>query len=199
MGIKFFMHKWILAAVIGMSIAVSFIVIKYGLRPKPVPIIKASNFEEPRMLATYLYRQLFQKFKTVDVVIFGFNEENAYEKSVVEEVIAIVTNERGEDLPEFLLFTPDESFSNSGMSRQKEARKRFNDNALSFTMINLDGVAEAPGILDCEKDHTYSTWLSCIKAQKVRQINRARKADPKKPTAIVENQSLHDIMIYIRD
>lgn len=192
------MHKWIITTVVGLSIIISFVVIKYGLRPKPIPIIKASNFEEPKKLATYLHRQLFQKFKSVDVIVFGFNKANSYESEMVNAVIEIVTKENREKLPEFVFLTPEESYSASGMSRQPEVKRRYGEKMLAFTVINLEGVSEADGIEDCEKNREYPVWINCMKSQKMRQMNRARRVDTAKTIAIVENQSLEDIFIYIR-
>ncbi len=191
------MHKWILTSVIGLSIAVCFVVIKFGLRPKPVPIIKASNFEDPKMLGTYIVRQLYQKLNGAPTVAFGMDFSNAYQRSVVESVIKDVSEKNKKAT--FELLSPNESFSNSGASKQDELRKKYGDQIVVFTIVDLKGVPMAPEVLDCEKDHTYSVWLECIKQQKVRQMSKARRVNLEKPIATVENQSQKDIMIYIRE
>jgi hypothetical protein len=189
------MYKWILGAVIGLSFIACLVVVKFGLKPKPIPIIKASNFEDPKLLSTYINRQLYQKLRSNPVIAFGFDKSNAYEKAVVDELIKIVTDETKENPPQFKTLTPEESFSGSASNRQKEFGEKF----ISFTVINLKGVAEAPEVTNCEVDHTYSVWLECMKGQKMRQINRAKKVKPGKPVGMVENQSQKDIMIYIRE
>lgn len=189
------MYKWILGAVIGLSLIASLAVVKFGLKPKPIPIIKASNFEDPKLLATYINRQLYQKLRSNPVIAFGFNKDNVYEKAVIDSLIKTVSEETKENPPQFKILTPEESFFGSTLNRQKEFGEKF----ISFTVVNLDGVAEAPEVTNCEVDHTYSVWLACMKGQKMRQINRAKKVKPGKPVGMVENQSQKDIMIYIRE
>lgn len=189
------MYKWILGAVIGLSFIACLVVVKFGLKPKPIPIIKASNFEDPKLLSTYINRQLYQKLRSNPVIAFGFDKDNAYEKAVVDELIKIVTDETKENPPQFKTMTPEESFFGSTSNRQKEFGEKF----ISFTVINLKGVTEAPEVTNCEVDHTYSVWLECMKGQKMRQINRAKKVKRGKPVGMVENQSQKDIMIYIRE
>jgi len=189
------MYKWILGAVIGLSLIASLAVVRFGLKPKPIPIIKASNFEDPKLLATYINRQLYQKLRSNSVIAFGFNKDNAYEKAVIDSLIEIVSEETKENPPQFKTLTPEESFFGSTLNRQKEFGEKF----ISFTVVNLDGVTEAPEVMNCEVDHTYSVWLECMKSQKMRQINRAKKVKPGKPVGMVENQSQKDIMIYIRE
>lgn len=192
------MHKWILAAVISLSVIACLVVIEFGLKPKPIPIIKASNFEEPELLANYINRQLYQKLKHNKVIVFGFDKENFFEKKLVDKLIELVSQETKENPPQFVLLTSDESFSGSSSSRQDEIRSRYGDGLLSFSIINLKNTTEAPEIVNCEKNHDYPIWLDCIKKQKVRQINRAKKVNLEKPVGLVENQSQKDIMIYIK-
>lgn len=194
------MYKWILGVVIGLSIFVCFVVIKYGLRPKPIPIIKASNFEDPAKLGTYIYRQLFQKLNASSVIVFGLNNTNNYQLAVansVQEILKQEKEERKESLPEFIFLSSEESYSNSPATKIEDIRKKYS-NFISFTFVDLKDIQPASEILDCEKDHTYNIWLNCIQQQKVRQMLKARKVDVNKPVAIVENQSQKDIMVYIR-
>ncbi len=193
------MHKWILGTVIGLSIIACLTVIKFGLKPKPVPIIKASNFEQPELLATYINRQLYQRLRSAKTIVLGFNKENIFEKKIVETLIELVTNETKEQPPQFILLTPDESFSGSNSTRQNEIRERYGGKLVAFSIFNLKDVAEAQEIINCELDHTYPIWLDCMKRQKVRQINRAKKVILDKPVGLVEIQSQRDILIYIRE
>lgn len=190
------MYKWITAAVVALSILTCAAVLKFGLLPKPIPIIKASNFEDPKLLGLYIYRQLFYKLTNNDVLAFGFNKENPYEQQVVDTVIENLKNLKTK-MPEIISLTADESYSGSSFSKQEQIRSRYGNKALVFTLYNLKDVIPAEEIQNCEVDHTYNVWLECIKKQKVRQINKAKKVDLKKPIGIVENQSQKDILIYI--
>lgn len=193
------MHKWIIGVVIGLSVIASLTVVKFGLKPKPVPIIKASNFEQPELLATYINRQLYQRLRSANTIILGFNKDNPFEKKVVDTLIELISNETKEKTPQFVLLTPDESYSGSSSTRQTEIRERYGDKIMAFSIFNLKGVEEAPEIINCELDHTYPIWLDCMKKQKVRQINRAKKVVLEKPVGLVESQSQRDILIYIKE
>ena len=128
------MHKWILAAVIGLSVIACLTVIKFGLKPKPVPIIKASNFEQPELLATYINRQLYQRLRSAKVIVFGFNKENAFEKKIVDKAIELISAETKEKPPEFVLLTSDESYSGSNSARVNEVRERYGGKLISFSV-----------------------------------------------------------------
>ena len=193
------MYKWVLGIVVLLSLLASFSVIKFGLKPKPIPIIKASNFEEPEKLATYINRQLYQKLRTSKILVFGFDKENQFEKKSVDSVIQLLNQDLKDKMPEIVLLRSDESYSGSSSSRISEIEERYGkEKLMSFTFVNLRGIEEAPEIMDCEVDHTYPIWLECIKKQKVRQIHRGKKVDTLKPSAIVEYQSAKDIMVYIK-
>lgn len=188
-----------MVTVIGFSLLATFSVIKFGLKPKAVPIIKASNFEDPVKLGNYIHRQLYQKLLTSSPLVFGYNKENLYEKKVIETVIELVSKNQKEKSSQIVQFSADETYSGSSSNRQSEIKSHYGENLLAFSVINLKGVEEAKEIINCESDHTYSVWLDCMKKQKVRQINRAKKVDVTKPVGIVELQSQRDILIYIRE
>lgn len=187
-----------MTGIIVVSLATSFFVAKYGLRGRATPIIKASNFVTPEYLAMYINRQLYQRLKTSSPIVFGYDKNNEYEKKAVEKIISYIWEDLKGKSPEIIQVSADESYSGSSSSRIEEIKKRYGNNILSFTLIDLKDVTEAPEILDCEKDQHYPVWIECTKAQKLRQIMNAKKVDFEKPIAIVEAQSQIDIMVYIR-
>lgn len=193
------MYKWVLGIVIGLSVIASVSVMVFGLRPKPIPIIKSSNFEEPEKLANYIHRQLYERLKTSSPILIGFEKNNEYQLRVVTELIQILTRELKDKMPEVIFLSPEESYTHATVARQDEMIKKYGGNFIAFTMVDIRGVPEANDLENCEMDHDYKIWLDCTRKQKVRQMIHARKVDPAKTLAQVENQSQKDIMIYIRE
>lgn len=75
------------------SLFATFMVVKFGLNPKPISIIKASNFEEPEKLARYIFRQLYPKLKLVPILAFGDDISNPYSQKVVESLFQFLSQE----------------------------------------------------------------------------------------------------------
>lgn len=189
-----------MTGIIFFSLTASFLIAKYGMKSRAIPIIKASNFQSPDYLAMYINRQLYQRLKTSSPIIFGYNKNDAYEKEIVKRTIGYISEDLKGHNPEIIELGADESFMGSGSSQIEEIKKRYNrEDILSFTLVNLKGVAETSEIVDCEKDHTYSVWIACMKKQKLREILRAKKVKFDEPIAVVETQSQIDIMVYIRE
>lgn len=189
-----------MTAIIFFSLTASFLVAKYGLKARAIPIIKPSNFQSPDYLAMYINRQLYQRLKTSSPIIFGYNKDDAYEKEIVKRTISYISEDLKGKLPEIIELDADESFTGSASTQIEEIKKRYKrENILSFTLVNLKGVTEATETVDCEKDHAYSVWIDCKKKQKLREILRAKKVKFDEPIGVVETQSQIDIMIYIRE
>ena len=64
---------WILLAVI-ISTAVYF-TIRYGLRPKPVPVLNPTSFAELNEIGVVLYKVLYQSIRTERIVLLGSSDE----------------------------------------------------------------------------------------------------------------------------
>jgi hypothetical protein len=184
------MYKWIIGAIVGFSLLASFSLLKFGVGPRAIPIIKASNFEEPETLGLYIHRQLYQRLNTSTPIGFGFNKENPYEQKVVNSVINYITedkNKSNEKMPKIVLLS---------VSEAESATRR--EMPLVFTLVNLENTEVAADYENCETHPKSEERLICLKKQKLREINRAKKVDLKKPIAIVETESQSDIVIYIK-
>jgi hypothetical protein len=191
------MYKWIIGAIIVFSLLATYSISKFGLGPASVPIIKPSNFETPETLGLYLHRQLYQRLTTSSPIIFGFDRSDVYEQKVVESLINHIDEDLKGKVPQILIVPADQSYTQN--SDPAEIQKKYGDKFITFTLVNLIGTQEGEDMVNCEKEKVYSVWLECTKKQKVRQINHAKKVDLQKPIAIVETQSEHDVMIYIRE
>ena len=64
---------WILLAVI-ISTAVYF-TIRYGLRPKPVPVLNPTAFTQLNQIGVVIYKVLYQSIRTERIVLLGSSEE----------------------------------------------------------------------------------------------------------------------------
>lgn len=60
---------WILAALV-LSTAVYF-VIRYGLRPKPIPVMNATQFENTEQIGAVIYRRLRTDIRAERIVLLG--------------------------------------------------------------------------------------------------------------------------------
>jgi hypothetical protein len=64
---------WILLAVI-ISTGVYF-TIRYGLRPKPIPVLNPTEFQELKQIGVVLYKRLHQNIRTERIVMLGSSAE----------------------------------------------------------------------------------------------------------------------------
>lgn len=64
---------WILVA-ISVSTAVYF-TIRYGLRPKPIPVLNPTSFERPDQIGIVVYKRLRQNIRGERIVLLGINKE----------------------------------------------------------------------------------------------------------------------------
>lgn len=64
---------WILTAVV-ISTGVYF-TIRYGLRPKPIPVLNPTEFSELNQIGTVLYKRLHQNIRAERLVLLGSSED----------------------------------------------------------------------------------------------------------------------------
>src|SRR5579872_4491460 len=65
------MKRWIWFAVsIFISTSVYF-TIRYGLRPKPIPVMNASEFERPEQIGAVIYKRLYEEVGSERVLLLG--------------------------------------------------------------------------------------------------------------------------------
>ncbi len=64
---------WIVLAVV-ISTGVYF-TIRYGLRPKPVPVLNPTQFTQLNEIGVVLYKRLYQSIRTERMVVLGSSEE----------------------------------------------------------------------------------------------------------------------------
>ena len=64
---------WILIALIS-SVGVYF-TIRYGLRPKPIPILNPTHFENPEQIGAVMYRRLRQNLRAEQLLVLGSHKD----------------------------------------------------------------------------------------------------------------------------
>lgn len=64
---------WIIVAVV-ISTGVYF-TIRYGLRPKPIPVMNPTEFQELRQIGTVIYKRLNQNIRAERIVLLGSSED----------------------------------------------------------------------------------------------------------------------------
>ena len=67
------MIKWYFSFLAIVVICLVTLIVKFGLNPKPKPIIKPSNFSEPNVIGQTIYRQLYKDIHLFNFVAFGVN------------------------------------------------------------------------------------------------------------------------------
>ncbi len=81
---------WIFTAVV-ISTGVYF-TIRYGLRPKPIPVMNPTQFQELKQIGTVLYKRLNQNIRAERIVLLGSNEDvKEYEQvwaGLIESAVA---------------------------------------------------------------------------------------------------------------
>ncbi len=60
---------WILAAVLISTVVYS--TIRYGLRPKPIPVLNATEFENPEQIGAVIYKRLRQNIRPERLIVLG--------------------------------------------------------------------------------------------------------------------------------
>lgn len=66
---------WIVIAVVS-SVGVYF-TIRYGLRPKPIPILNPTHFENPEQIGAVIYRRLRQNLRSERLLVIGSKKDLA--------------------------------------------------------------------------------------------------------------------------
>src|SRR5262245_15619123 len=81
---------WIFLAVM-ISTGVYF-TIRYGLRPKPIPVLNPTEFQELKQIGVVLYKRLHQNIRAERIVMLGSSEDiKGYEQiwqGLAESVLA---------------------------------------------------------------------------------------------------------------
>ncbi len=52
-----------------------YFTIRYGLRPKPIPVLNPTQFQELKQIGTVLYKRLHQNIRAERIVLLGSSEE----------------------------------------------------------------------------------------------------------------------------
>lgn len=65
------MLKWVLSLASVILLAGLVFSIKFGVAPKPIPLIKATEFENPKEIGVLVYRRLLQDIREQPIVIVG--------------------------------------------------------------------------------------------------------------------------------
>jgi hypothetical protein len=188
-----FMWKKLLVSIFILSALSTFLVIQFGLRPKSVPVIRPSNFENPEKLSFYIYRQMFQVLSNSQVIAFGVHEADSYHLKVVEDLKIRLGSSK-----EYYILKAEDAYHKLPNAKIHEIEKNKNLQIPSFIFENLDNVKVISQLQDCSNDLRFTFWLECLKENKLRQIFIAKRVKENLPAAVFERVSERDWVSFIK-
>lgn len=178
------MWKLVLIVTLILSGISSFVVIRFGLRPKSVPVIRPSNFESGNKLGEYIYRQMFQVLNQAQHVAFGYDPSSSFQKEAVE----IIKSKLGSSKTYYDLDVTNAYHRNEG-SKILELEKSLQIRIPSFVFEDLTDVEVIQELQDCSSDLRFQIWMKCLKENKLRQISISKKVKPDQIAAVFERMS----------
>lgn len=219
------MKRWIwIVIAIGASTAIYF-TIRYGLRPKPIPVMNATKFDRSEQIGIVIYKRLRQIVRAERVVLLGSSAGADDDQNVWQGFLKAAVAD-GEKLAIFnpqdvdgLVFidkikadiaakslvvvqglTPDVSHLVAG-SLSKKLEKVVGHPVLSLGSLPFIVRAEDYGdlqsqCLDAIENQTPVQRLDCA-AQKVARKNLKKKLDPQQIWAVMERHGLKEYLLFI--
>ncbi len=187
------MWKYIVAAILLLSLGSTYYVVSFGLRPRSIPIIRPSNFENPDKLAEYIYRQMFEVINESPVLVMGIDQKSEYQK----EVVRYLTEKIG---PRKKIITIDafEAYHAVPNTQIHILESNEKQKIPSFIFEELVGVREIPELQDCSKDIRFQVWIECNKENKLRMMRISKKAKQDQIIAVFDRISERDWVSYIK-
>lgn len=80
---------------IGLFVLISVVaVLRYGIGPKPIGIMKASFFDRPAEVGAVIYRRLYDPLGREPVVVFGVTPDVVEHRGIVEGFVATAAAEK---------------------------------------------------------------------------------------------------------
>lgn len=178
------MWKYVLVATLILSGISSFVVIRYGMRPKSVPVIRPSNFESGHKLGEYIYRQMYQVLSQSTHIAFGYDPKSAFQKEAVDHIKAKFGSSKT-----YYDLDVQNAYHRNESSKILELEKQLQKNIPSFVFEDLENVTAIAQLQDCSSDLRFQSWMRCLKENKLRQISISKKVLPHKISAVFDRIS----------
>lgn len=88
------MNKIYVVGIVSFLLITTALIIKFGVGPKPVGIIKPSFFEHPREIGAVTYRRLYDPLGRQELVAMGVSPEVVEHRAVIEGFLATAQAEK---------------------------------------------------------------------------------------------------------
>lgn len=188
------MWKKIFIIIFLVSSICTYWVLKFGLKPKSVPIIRPSNFDSDKQLAEYIYRQMFQVFNENAIIVFGINQKSSFQLSVVAHLKSRVGVHKT-----YIVLDTQEAYHREPGSKILNLEVEYGKPLPAFIFEDLTFVREIPQLQDCSSDLRFHNWLSCWKENKLRQMKISKKVIWEQLTAVFERVAERDWVVFIHN
>lgn len=220
------MPRWIWITIAFCVSTSVYFTIRYGLRPKPVPVMNPTQFEGPEQIGVVVYKRLRQNVRADMLVLLGASngaqDEDAkvwdgFEKAAAadgENVFPMKTSDYPDK--ESLFKTADEAlkarklviirgltpevshFAENSLSRQLDSQRKHPVLSISIQRLAINKADADDLQTQCLDTESESGHrkLDCA-AQKVARKYLKRKLEADKLWAVVERHGLKEYLVFI--
>lgn len=219
------MPRWIwIALAFCISTSVYF-TIRYGLRPKPVPVINPTQFETPEQIGVVIYKRLRQNVRADQLVILGSSNGEREEDSKIWDgftkeataeggrVETIRSDEIGDKTAlfkkvdealkakKFVIvrgLTPEVShLTQNSLSRDLDRQRKHPVLSISIMRLAINKIDADDLQTQClSTDDESVRKLDCA-AQKVARKYLKRKLEADKLWAVMERHGLKEYLVFV--
>ena len=221
------MPRWIWIAIAFCLSTTVYFTIRYGLRPKPVPVMNPTHFENPGQIGVVIYKRLRQNVRADQLVVLGssngeqeedakiwdgFNKEAAAEGAIVE---TIKMNDVGSDKDALFKRVDDglkarklvvvrgltqevSHLTENSLSRQLDRQRKHPVLAISILRLAINKADADDLQTQCLDTETESGQRKLdCAAQKVARKYLKRKLEADKLWAVMERHGLKEYLVFI--
>jgi hypothetical protein len=220
------MPRWIWIAIAFCLSTTVYFTIRYGLRPKPVPVMNPTQFETPEQIGVVVYKRLRQNVRADQLVILGSSHGEQEEDSKIWDGFAkeaaaeggnvetIQSSEVGGDKAALFKkvddglkakklvivrgLTPEVShLTQNSLSRELDRQRKHPVLSISIMRLAINKADTDDLQTQClNTDDESGRKLDCA-AQKVARKYLKRKLEADKLWAVMERHGLKEYLVFV--
>lgn len=196
--------------IILIPICVSVLILRYGIHPKSVVVIKPSSFENPDSIAEWTYRQLRGRILLAPTMIAGLPQGLAIQSAQV--ILSSLKKHIERDLKNSETYTETESQRINPFEVIQRNLKIFNESTntsdkpstvqairLLFVPLRYENETQDDPELKCSQtpdEREKRVNLGCLAAQKAENFQSSKKLKHSEWVASLEQQGAGQFILY---
>jgi hypothetical protein len=217
------MQKYVWLGIAVTVILSVYLIVNFGLVPKTIPIVKASNFQSDAEIGKVVYRQMREKLQPINLVVFGYlpSQKEKVEK-IAQSFVDNFNSDRLSPKPEVrfkeigdltkaaveppykavIMLALQDSFHPNENAKIKLIETQMNQPVLTIAAIPVKTEEsesyETAGPCDDKEDMILVLkQLGCLQQKKIDQLLKSRRIDPKRSVALLEQVGATDFALYL--